>query len=126
MEITVTIKAPDLAAAIQSLADAIVASGCIPVDVQPVKDIKITQEMVESLQLDKVPVSAEEPSKDEKSVKEDAKVYTLEEVRALFVAKNSAANRDKLKKLLTEFKVKKVTDLQEEDFAAVVAKLEAM
>lgn len=126
MEITVTIKAPDLAAAIQSLADAIVAAGCIPVDVQPVKDAQITKEMVESLQLDKVPVSAEEPSKDEKSVKEDAKVYTLEEIRALFVAKNSAANRDKLKKLLTEFKVKKVTDLQEEDFAAVVKKLEAM
>lgn len=126
MEITVTIKAPDLAAAIQSLADAIVAAGCIPVDLPPVKDIQITKEMVESLQLDKAPVSDEEPSKDEKSVKEDAKVYTLEEIRALFVAKNSAANRDRLKKLLTEFKVKKVTDLQETDFAAVVAKLEAM
>ena len=126
MEITVTIKAPDLAAAIQSLADAIVAAGCIPVDVQPVKDIQITKEMINSLEMDKAPVSDEEPSKDEKSAKEAAKVYTLEEIRALFVAKNSAANRDKLKKLLTEFKVKKVTDLQEEDFAAVVAKLEAM
>ena len=120
MEITVTIKAPDLAAAIQSLADAIVAAGCIPVDVPTAKDVKITPETVKSLELDEAPASAEDPAAD------TAKVYTLEEVRALFVAKNSAANRDRLKKLLTEFKVKKVTDLQEEDFAAVVAKLEAM
>lgn len=125
MEITVTIKAPDLAAAIQSLADAIVAAGCIPVDVPAAKDVKITPETVKSLELDEAPVNAEE--KEEKNTAPDpAKVYTLEEVRALFVAKNSAANRDRLKKLLTEFKVKKVTDLQEEDFAAVVAKLEAM
>lgn len=125
MEITVTIKAPDLAAAIQSLADAIVAAGCIPVDVPAAKDVKITTETVKSLELDEAPVSTEE--KEEKNTAPDpAKVYTLEEVRALFVAKNSAANRDRLKKLLTEFKVKKVTDLQEEDFAAVVAKLEAM
>ena len=125
MEITVTIKAPDLAAAIQSLADAIVAAGCIPVDVPAAKDVKITTETVKSLELDEAPVSTEE--KEEKNTAPDpAKDYTLEEVRALFVAKNSAANRDRLKKLLTEFKVKKVTDLQETDFAAVVAKLEAM
>ena len=71
-------------------------------------------------------VSIHAPARGATPAADTAKVYTLEEVRALFVAKNSAANRDRLKKLLTEFKVKKVTDLQEEDFAAVVAKLEAM
>lgn len=125
MEIIVTIKAPDLAAAIQSLADAIVAAGCIPVDVPTAKDVKITPETVKSLELDEAPVSAEE-KKAEDPAGDPAKVYTLEEVRALFVAKNSVSNREKLKKLLTEFKVKKVTDLQESDFAAVVKKLEAM
>ena len=123
MEITVTIKAPDLAAAIQSLADAIVAAGCMPEDSPaPVKAIKITPEVVKALELDEAPVSTAE-----KNTEEPAPVtYTLEQVRAAFVEKNTTTNRDKLKNLLSDFNVKKVTDLQEKDFAAVMARLEEL
>lgn len=49
---------------------------------------------------------------------------TIEDVRAAFMAKNTKANTPKLKKILTDFGVKKVTDLEEKDFEAVLKALE--
>ena len=51
---------------------------------------------------------------------------TLEDVRAAFIAKNSKANTAKLKALLNDFGVKKVTDLKESDFPKVIEALEAI
>ncbi len=119
MDIKITINAPDLAAAIQSLADAIVAAGCAPVDVSPVKDVEITPEVIEELELEEAPAEEEEAEDSDKEL-------TLEEVRAAFVAKNTPKNREKLKNILAEFKVKKVTDLKEKDFTKVMEKLEAV
>lgn len=49
---------------------------------------------------------------------------TIEDVRAAFMAKNSKSNTAKLKNILTDFGVKKVTDLEEKDFEAVLKALE--
>lgn len=49
---------------------------------------------------------------------------TIEDVRAAFMAKNSKGNTEKLKSILNDFGVKKVTDLEEKDFEAVLNALE--
>lgn len=50
---------------------------------------------------------------------------TIEQIREVFVAKNSIkGNTPKLKAILNQFGVRKVTDLQEKDFPAVLKALE--
>ncbi|MEY8416701.1 hypothetical protein AAK964_10400 [Tissierella praeacuta] len=74
----------------------------------------------------------EKPKKEEMKVKEEPKEVvaeeppsiTIEQVRAAFMAKNSKGNTEKLKSILKDFGVKKVTDLEEKDFPAVLKALE--
>lgn len=71
----------------------------------------------------------EEPKKEDSTEKPETKQtdLTIEDVRALFVEKNNAkGNTAKLKAILTEFKAKKVTDIEEKDFEAVMQKLEEL
>ncbi|NMA84947.1 MAG: hypothetical protein GX962_13920 [Epulopiscium sp.] len=71
----------------------------------------------------------EEPKKEDSTEKPETKQtdLTIEDVRALFVEKNNAkGNTAKLKAILTEFEVGKVTDLEEKDFEAVMQKLEEL
>ncbi len=131
MDITIKIEAPALVDAINALAAALAGnielllmgpgsrSGEVHPDIQEQRESKPQPKPEpESKQGDPSPATQElEPAESEKE-------YTLEEVRAKFVSKNSTTNRDKLKKLLSEFGVKKVTDMQEKDFAAVMARLE--
>lgn len=49
---------------------------------------------------------------------------TIEDVRSAFMTKNTKTNTAKLKAILTNFGVKKVTDLKEKDFEAVLKALE--
>lgn len=50
---------------------------------------------------------------------------TIEQIREVFVAKNNIkGNAPKLKAILNQFGVRKVTDLQEKDFPAVLKALE--
>lgn len=53
-----------------------------------------------------------------------AKKITIEQIREAFVSKNTKGNTQKLKALLNEFGVKKVTDLKEEDYPEVLRRLE--
>ena len=53
-----------------------------------------------------------------------AKKITIEQIREAFVSKNTKGNTQKLKTLLNEFGVKKVTDLKEEDYPEVLKRLE--
>lgn len=53
-----------------------------------------------------------------------AKKITIEQIREAFVSKNTKGNTQKLKALLNEFRVKKVTDLKEEDYPEVLRRLE--
>lgn len=55
-----------------------------------------------------------------------AKKITIEQIREAFVSKNTKGNTQKLKALLNEFGVKKVTDLKEKDFPAVLKELEEL
>lgn len=71
----------------------------------------------------------EEPKKEDSTEKPETKQtdLTIEDVRALFVEKNNVkGNTAKLKAILTEFEVRKVTDLEEKDFEAVMQKLEEL
>ncbi|HZK58087.1 MAG TPA: hypothetical protein VFD17_07235 [Clostridia bacterium] len=70
----------------------------------------------------------EEPTEpEEKVVAEGPPAVTIEDVRELFVTKNSIkGNTAKLKAILDEFGVKKVTDLEEKDFPEVLEKLGAL
>lgn len=65
-----------------------------------------------------------ETEKEESPVVEDPPQITIEQVRAAFIAKNSKDNTPKLKDILNQFGVKKVTDLQEKDFPAILKALE--
>lgn len=57
---------------------------------------------------------------------EAAKKITIEQIREAFVSKNTKGNTQKLKALLNKFGVKKVTDLKEKDFPAVLKELEEL
>jgi len=63
---------------------------------------------------------------DPEQSEEDKESITIEDVRAAFMAKNSKTNAPKLKALLNDFGVKKVTDLKESDFPKVIEALEAI
>ncbi len=65
----------------------------------------------------------EEP-KEKAPVAEGPSPITIEQVREAFLAKNSSTNKPKLKAILEQFGVKKVTDLKEKDFPAVLKALE--
>jgi len=133
MDINVRIHAPELVESINALAAALAGnielllmgpgsrSGEVHPDIQEQRESKPQPKPEpESKQGDPSPATQElEPAESEKE-------YTLEEVRAKFVSKNSAKNRDILKQLLADFGAKKVTELQEKDFAAVMARLEEM
>ena len=55
----------------------------------------------------------------------EAPEITIEQIREVFVAKNSIkGNTPKLKAILAEFGARKVTDLQEKDFPEVLKRLE--
>jgi len=72
----------------------------------------------------------EEVEEEEVETLEDAegaaKKITIEQIREAFVSKNTKGNTQKLKTLLNKFGVKKVTDLQEKDFPAVLKELEEL
>ena len=120
MEITIKIQAPELAHAIETLD---IAIGCTvdkigigeaikeAVDQKPTEKTKETEKVTTEAENDDPPFDVEVS-------------VTLEQLREAFVAKNSKTNAPKLKAILKEYKVAKVTDLPEEHFAAVLKRLE--
>lgn len=86
---------------------------------KPISNVAETEEKV----TESKPKVAE-TEKEEFPVVEDPPQITIEQVRAAFIAKNSKDNTPKLKAILNQFGVRKVTDLQEKDFPAVLKALE--
>ena len=77
----------------------------------------------------KEPEVITEPEAKEEVAEEEPVVtsLTIEDIREVFVEKNNIrGNTAKLKAILTEFKAKKVTDLEEKDFEVVMAKLKEL
>lgn len=72
------------------------------------------------------PETTQEPQvKEDKPIAtEEASTLTIEDVRAAFMAKNTKNNTPKLKAILKDHGVKKVTDLEEKDFNSVMKALE--
>ena len=63
----------------------------------------------------------------EQEKKGEESAITIEDVREVFVAKNNIkGNTPKLKKILNKFGVKKVTDLEEKNFAEVLSRLKEL
>ena len=68
----------------------------------------------------------EAPKEEETEIIEDKvedKEYTLDEVRAMFAAKNKPAQRSKLKALLKKFNASNISGLDPKDYPAVIADL---
>ena len=65
-------------------------------------------------------VAEEIVPEEKKEITEEATAVTIEEVRAAFMAKNSKSNAPKLKKILADHGVEKVTALEEKDFLSVI------
>ena len=116
MEVTITIKAPELAAAIQSLADAIVAAGCIPVEIPKTvkEDPTPTEELAQQVEL------TEEPKTD------TAPVVKLEDVRAKLAQVMESGKRDEIKNLFEEFGVKKLSAVPTDRLPDFLAKVRGL
>lgn len=119
MEVTITIKAPELAAAIQSLADAIVATGCIPVEIPKAvkEDNTPTEELVQQVEL------AEKPEKEDNKSDNTVK---LEDVRAKVSEVMDAGKRDEIKNLFEEFGVKKLSAVPTDRLPDFLAKVRGL
>lgn len=120
MDITIKIEAPALVDAINALAVAFVGNIELLLDGPGAR--AATKPITEAPKIVTEPTDTVNEQQENDS--NGTVIYTLEQVRAKFVSKNSTKNRDTLKKLLGDFNVKKVTELQEKDFAAVMARLE--
>ena len=123
MEINLNVKAPELAAAIQSLADAIVAAGCIPVNVpaRVVEDTTPTAELLPKIELPEAPV--EEPAKPAKT---QAAVVSLETVRAKLADLSRAGKQAQVKEIISKYNAKKLTEIPADKFAEVLADAESI
>ena len=121
MKIEVEVKAPELVKAIRDLAVALTVSS---VSVKNyLEEANAEKEDVEAGADVETIAEAEAVVEPEK---EDVVEITLEDIRAAFMGKNSKINTPKLKKILSDHKVKKVTDLEEKDFESVLKALEAI
>ncbi len=121
MEINITIKGIEqFTEAVALLASAIAYDKGIKNTGQAAKALLPEEKVTKT-----APEEAEKASKvtqtEEKATETD---ITIEDVRAAFMAKNTKANTPKLKKILNDFGVRKVTDLEEKDFEAVLKALE--
>lgn len=87
----------------------------------------LTEEEKVKKEVTEIVVTEVVKANDEKKVVAEGPPITIEQIREVFVAKNNIkGNTPKLKAILTEFGVKKVTDLQEKDFPEVLKRLQEL
>ncbi len=85
------------------------------------------KEPVKSTETTKKPAVKSEPTpKPQENIpqSEPEKQYTIEDVRAVFMKCAKAHGKDKVKKILAELGVSKVTEIKQEDFAKAVKAVE--
>ncbi|MFS1519650.1 hypothetical protein V1503_24805 [Bacillus sp. SCS-151] len=114
MNITIDIKAPELATAIQALAEALTGKGAMVPTAAPTKKEEKTENV-------KKPDPA--PEEDPKTEEEQPKV-TLEVVRAKLSDISQSGKQEEVKALLTSYGVKKLTQLPKEKYAELLQKAE--
>mgnify|MGYP000094017662 CR=1 FL=1 len=134
LNITIEIKAVELANAISQLAAAftdrnIISTDKIVIDMaskkkaaEQAEDKEAEDKEVETKETAQQPM---EPEPNEETEEKEEPI-TIEQVRAAFMSKNSKGNTAKLKAILKKYNVAKVTDLPKESFADVLKELEAI
>jgi len=134
LNITIEIKAVELANAISQLAAAftdrnIISTDKIVIDMaskkkaaEQAEDKEAVDKEVETKETAQQPM---EPEPNEETEEKEEPI-TIEQVRAAFMSKNSKGNTAKLKAILKKYNVAKVTDLPKESFADVLKELEAI
>ena len=90
---------------------------------QVVADVLTDMKSVEVI--DAQPV-AQIPEKESKTKKKKAKVYTFEDVRKAFSAKSHAGFTTEVKALISKYGAARLSDIQESDYAALMADLEVI
>lgn len=109
MDIKVKIYAPELAAAIQSLADAL---RCAVNRNEPIP-YTLTEEGIKAVEGEaETQPEPEEPK------------YTLEQVRAKLASLAQSGKQKEVKELIASFGVKKLTDIPEDKYPEVMEKAE--
>jgi len=136
MQVTIKIEAPEIASAIQFLANAIEgntkgnisAKNAIATTISVLADVIESAAKGETTKPSHVEKNHEAMATEQEAstAQEESKEITIEDVRAAFMAKNSKSNTAKLKAILEKHGVRKVTDLKPEDFASVLSELEAI
>ena len=130
MEIKITLNAPDLAAAIQSLADAIVAAGCIPAPVPSkiAQDPRSNEELIKEVELPLTKAEIQEARKQEDAISGELikqSTITLETVRAKLASLSQNGKQAQVKELINKY-AKKLTEIPPEKFAEVLAAAEGI
>jgi len=129
LNITIEIKAVELANAISQLAAAFTDRNIISTD-KIVIDMASKKKAAEQAEDKEVETkeTAQQPMEPEpnEETEEKEEPITIEQVRAAFMSKNSKGNTAKLKAILKKYNVAKVTDLPKESFADVLKELEAI
>lgn len=125
IKITVDIKGIEpLTEAIALLGSGLAYRQGMVATAEAAEKIAITEEKVSEKPEKVTKTKKKEQKEEEKEQVEESSEITMEEIREAFLAKNTKANTAKLKAILKEFGVAKVTDLEEKDFPQVLKALE--
>lgn len=137
MEITVKIQADELAGAINNLAEALLVDNNnlaesisnLALSVGPIEAVKTEPKKVArgSQKVEDKPKPVEPPKaepKEEPKAEKDEPQYKIEDIRTAFATFAKAKGKDKAKEILSQFNAHKVTELEEDDYNAVMKVLE--
>lgn len=137
MEITVKIQADELAGAINNLAEALLVDNNnlaesinnLALSVGPIEAVKTEPKRIAegSQKVEDKPKPVEPPKaepKEEPKAEKDEPQYKIEDIRTAFATFAKAKGNDKAKEILAQFNAHKVTELQEDDYNAVMKVLE--
>jgi hypothetical protein len=137
MEITVKIQADELAGAINNLAEALLVDNNnlaesisnLALSVGPIEAVKAEPKKVArgSQKVEDKPKPTEPPKaepKEEPKAEKDEPQYKIEDIRTAFATFAKAKGKDKAKEILSRFNAHKVTELEEDDYNAVMKVLE--
>lgn len=137
MEITVKIQADELAGAINNLVETLLVDNNnlaesinnLALSVGPIEAVKTEPKRIAegSQKVEDKPKPVEPPKaepKEEPKAEKDEPQYKIEDIRTAFATFAKAKGKDKAKEILAQFNAHKVTELQEDDYNAVMKVLE--
>lgn len=128
MDIKITIEAPGLVAAINSLAEALAGSksgSTTVVSYAPVVTATAEEPKPQEVETNEVPDKSEPtPDPAPETATESASTVTLEEVRAKLAKLSQAGKQAQVKALITQFGASKLTEIPAEKYAELMSAAE--